>query len=169
MPLLARQNATNATNVGHRSSQWLSTPAAPGAAKTSTFFVFNTRRAIFSDIRVREAISLLFDFEWINHSYFFDLYRRTAGYFDGSELSSRGRPADERERALLAPFADNGVSMSRLESRPARGFGGSRWEYVFYIDIEGHRSQPEATRALEELRSRAGFVKILGSYPRAAY
>ena len=74
--------------------------------KTSTFFVFNTRRAIFSDIRVREAISLLFDFEWINHSYFFDLYRRTAGYFDGSELSSRGRPADERERALLAPFPD---------------------------------------------------------------
>ena len=77
-----------------------------GMPETSTFFVFNTRRAIFSDIRVREAISLLFDFEWINHSYFFDLYRRTAGYFDGSELSSRGRPADEQERALLAPFAD---------------------------------------------------------------
>jgi peptide/nickel transport system substrate-binding protein len=77
-----------------------------GMPKTSTFFVFNTRRAIFSDIRVREAISLLFDFEWVNHSYFFDLYRRTAGYFDGSELSSHGRPADERERALLAPFAD---------------------------------------------------------------
>jgi peptide/nickel transport system substrate-binding protein len=75
-----------------------------GVPKTSTFFVFNTRRAIFSDIRVREAISLLFDFEWINHSYFFDLYRRTASYFDGSELSSHGRPADQRERALLAPF-----------------------------------------------------------------
>jgi chorismate mutase/prephenate dehydratase len=59
--------------------------------------------------------------------------------------------------------------MSRLESRPARGFGGSRWEYVFYIDIEGHRSEAAATRALDELRSRAGFVKILGSYPRAAY
>jgi chorismate mutase/prephenate dehydratase len=60
---------------------------------------------------------------------------------------------------LLAPFADNGVSMSRLESRPARGFGGSRWEYVFYIDIEGHRSEPAVPRALEELRRRAGFVK----------
>ncbi len=70
---------------------------------------------------------------------------------------------------LLAPFADNGVSMSRLESRPARGFGGSRWEYVFYIDIEGHRGEPAATRALEELRGRAGFVKILGSYPKAVY
>ncbi len=77
-----------------------------GVPKTSTFFVFNTRRAIFSDIRVREAISLLFDFEWINHSYFFDLYRRTASYFAGSELSSHGRPADRRERALLAPFPD---------------------------------------------------------------
>ena len=78
-----------------------------GMPKTSTFFVFNTRRPIFSDIRVREAISLLFDFEWINHNYFFDLYRRTAGYFDGSELSSRGRPADERERVLLAPFSSS--------------------------------------------------------------
>jgi peptide/nickel transport system substrate-binding protein len=75
-----------------------------GVPKVSTYFVFNTRRAIFSDTRVREALLLLFDFEWINHSYFFDLYRRTAGYFDGSELSSHGRPADARERALLTPF-----------------------------------------------------------------
>ena len=77
-----------------------------GVPKTSAYFVFNTRRTIFSDLRVREAISLLFDFEWINHSYFFDLYRRTASYFDGSELSSHGRPADGRERTLLAPFPD---------------------------------------------------------------
>jgi peptide/nickel transport system substrate-binding protein len=77
-----------------------------GVPKVSSFLVFNTRRAIFSDIRVREAISLLFDFEWINHSYFFGLYERTASYFDGSELSSHGRPADQREKALLAPFPD---------------------------------------------------------------
>ena len=70
---------------------------------------------------------------------------------------------------LLAPFADNGVSMSRLESRPARGFGGSRWEYVFYIDIEGHRSEDAVGRALEQLRGMAGFVKVLGSYPKAVY
>jgi peptide/nickel transport system substrate-binding protein len=49
---------------------------------------------------------MLFDFEWINHNLFFDLYRRTAGYFDGSELSSHGRPADAQERKLLAPFPD---------------------------------------------------------------
>jgi peptide/nickel transport system substrate-binding protein len=77
-----------------------------GVPKASSYYVFNTRRAVFSDIRVREAISLLFDFEWINHGYFFDLYRRSASYFDGSELSSHGRPADQRERALLAPFAE---------------------------------------------------------------
>ena len=77
-----------------------------GVPKTSLYFVFNTRRAVFGDIRVREALALLFDFEWINHSYFFDLYRRTAGYFDGSELSAHGRPADAREKTLLAPFAD---------------------------------------------------------------
>jgi peptide/nickel transport system substrate-binding protein len=77
-----------------------------GVPKASSYFVFNTRRAIFSDIRVREALSLLFDFEWINHGYFFDLYRRSASYFDGSELSSHGRTADQREKALLAPFAE---------------------------------------------------------------
>ncbi len=77
-----------------------------GVPKASNYFVFNTRRPVFRDVRVREAISFLFDFEWINHSYFFDLYQRTAGYFDGSELSSHGRAADAREQALLAPFAD---------------------------------------------------------------
>jgi peptide/nickel transport system substrate-binding protein len=55
---------------------------------------------------VREAIAQLFDFEWLNHNYFFDLYRRNAGYFDDSELSSVGRPADARERALLALFPE---------------------------------------------------------------
>jgi peptide/nickel transport system substrate-binding protein len=77
-----------------------------GLPKPSNYFVFNTRREIFRDARVREALSYLFDFEWVNRNYFFDLYRRTAGYFDGSELSSHGRPADARERALLASFPD---------------------------------------------------------------
>jgi peptide/nickel transport system substrate-binding protein len=67
-------------------------------------FVLNTRRPVFADVRVREAILDLFDFEWINHNFFFDLYRRTTSYFDGSELSAHGRPADGRERALLARF-----------------------------------------------------------------
>ena len=78
----------------------------PACRRACSGFVFNTRRPVFADIRVREAIGLLFDFEWLNHNFFFDRYQRTASYFEGSELSARGRPADARERALLAPFPD---------------------------------------------------------------
>jgi len=77
-----------------------------GLPSSMSAFVFNTRRPIFSDIRVREAISLLFDFEWINHNFFFDRYRRTASYFEGSELAAHGRAADARERTLLAPYPE---------------------------------------------------------------
>jgi peptide/nickel transport system substrate-binding protein len=79
---------------------------ANGLPKLNSALVFNTRRSIFSDIRVREAITLLFDAEWVNRNFFFDLFRRSAGFFPGSELSAYRRPADARERALLAPFAD---------------------------------------------------------------
>jgi peptide/nickel transport system substrate-binding protein len=72
--------------------------------KPSFYFVFNTRRGVFADVRVREAIGMLFDFEWTNKNIFFGLYRRTASYFEGSELSAYKRPADARERELLAPF-----------------------------------------------------------------
>jgi peptide/nickel transport system substrate-binding protein len=75
-----------------------------GLPKGMDGLVFNTRRPIFADVRVREAILNLFDFEWINHNYFFDLYKRTASYFDGCDLSARGVAADARERELLAPF-----------------------------------------------------------------
>ena len=75
-----------------------------GLPQPSEFLVFNTRRPVFSDIRVRQALTLLFDFEWINRNYFFGLYARSAGFFAGSELSAYGRPADGRERALLKPF-----------------------------------------------------------------
>ena len=79
---------------------------ANGLPKLASAFVFNTRRTIFSDIRVRQAISLLFDAEWVNHNFFFDLYRRSTSFFDDSELSAYHRPADARERVLLAPFAN---------------------------------------------------------------
>ena len=77
-----------------------------GLPKVLAAFVFNTRKTIFADVRVREALGLLLDAEWINHNFFFDRYRRTASYFEDSELSARGRPADARERTLLAPFPD---------------------------------------------------------------
>ncbi|HEU5017710.1 MAG TPA: extracellular solute-binding protein, partial [Pseudolabrys sp.] len=75
-----------------------------GLPKGMLGLVFNTRRSMFADVRVREAILQLFDFEWINHTYFFDLYRRTASYFDDCPLSCHGVPASARERELLAPF-----------------------------------------------------------------
>ena len=75
-----------------------------GMPKGLSGLVFNTRRPMFADVRVREAIGLLFDFEWVNHNFFFDKYARTASYFEGSELSARGRPADGKEKALLAPY-----------------------------------------------------------------
>ncbi len=77
---------------------------ASGQPKLASNFVFNTRRAVFADIRVRQAIALLFDAAWVNRNFFFGLYRRSASFFDGSELSAFHRPADARERALLAPF-----------------------------------------------------------------
>ncbi|MBM3529499.1 MAG: ABC transporter substrate-binding protein [Alphaproteobacteria bacterium] len=75
-----------------------------GLPKGLSALIFNTRRPAFADIRVREAIGLLLDFEWLNQNYFFGRYQRSASYFEDSELSARGRPASERERALLAPF-----------------------------------------------------------------
>jgi peptide/nickel transport system substrate-binding protein len=67
--------------------------------------VFNTRRPLFADQRVRQALIELLDFEWINRTLYHGQYARTQSYFARSDLSSHGRPADARERALLAPFA----------------------------------------------------------------
>src|SRR6201999_4223057 len=76
-----------------------------GVPQPSEFLVFNTRRPVFADIRVRQALTLLFDFEWINRNYFFGLYGRAGGFFAGSELSAYARAADDRERELLKPYA----------------------------------------------------------------
>ncbi|WP_455474818.1 extracellular solute-binding protein [Bartonella sp. B30(2025)] len=69
-------------------------------------FVFNTRRAIFKDKRVRQALSMLFDFEWVNRHLFNNIYTRTEGYWDGSILSSIGKPASKEEKILLAAYPD---------------------------------------------------------------
>ena len=67
---------------------------------------------------------------------------------------------------LLVPFADAGVSMTRLESRPARH---TLWEFVFFVDVDGHREDPGVKSALEELGQRAAYLKELCSYPVAVY
>ncbi len=66
---------------------------------------------------------------------------------------------------LLQPLADAGISMSKLESRPARG---SNWEYLFFVVCEGHREDAKLAAALAEIKARAAFLKILGSYPAAS-
>ena len=67
---------------------------------------------------------------------------------------------------LLAPISEGGVSMTRLESRPARH---TLWEYVFFVDIEGHREDEKVAAALAELERRAAYLKVLGSYPQTVY
>jgi len=65
---------------------------------------------------------------------------------------------------LLAPLAEYGISMTRIESRPSRR---GRWDYVFFVDIEGHRQDPKVAAALEVLAHKATQFKVLGSYPKA--
>lgn len=65
---------------------------------------------------------------------------------------------------LIEPLARHGVSMKRFESRPARQ---GTWEYYFYIDLIGHRTDAPVAAALDELRANAAFFKLVGSYPRA--
>ena len=77
-------------------------------------------------------------------------------------MSAPNRPG--AVHALLEPLARHGVSMSRLESRPTRV---GKWEYHFYIDLVGHRSDAPVAAALAELEKLAPFLKILGSYPAA--
>ena len=65
---------------------------------------------------------------------------------------------------LLVPLKQHGVSMTRFESRPARS---GQWEYYFYIDLQGHPSQPHVAAALRDLQSLCAFYKVLGTYPLA--
>ncbi len=65
---------------------------------------------------------------------------------------------------LLEPFAEHRINMTRIESRPSRK---RKWDYVFFIDVEGHVSDPPLAQALALLEQRASLFKVLGSYPRA--
>jgi len=85
-----------------------------GLPSGMTALVFNTRRAIFADPRVRRALMTLFDAEWINRTLYNGLFKRTTSYFERSYLASTGHPADADERQLLAPFP-NAVRPSILD------------------------------------------------------
>ena len=66
--------------------------------------------------------------------------------------------------ALLEPLAKHGVSLTKFESRPSKI---GMWEYIFFLDIEGHYQEPKVAAAIKELEGRASFLKLLGSYPMA--
>ena len=112
-------------------------------------FAFNSRRDIFADKRVRLALGYLFDFEWVNANLFFGAYRRTAGFFDGSELSSIGRRASAGEMTLLAPYR---------EEIPAEVLDGS-WRPV--VSDGSGRDRALDEKALSLLES-AGFAASSG-------
>jgi len=69
-------------------------------------FFFNTRREIFADPRVRRALSMLYDFAWVNKNVYGGQAARTLSFWQGSDMSALGRPADEIEKRLLAPYMD---------------------------------------------------------------
>lgn len=77
-------------------------------------------------------------------------------------MTSKNKPGAMVE--LLAPLSDNGVSMTKFESRPAKQ---GLWDYVFYVDIEGHQDDSSVKKAISALREAALFLKVLGSYPVA--
>lgn len=78
-------------------------------------------------------------------------------------LSTRNKPGSLL--ALLSPLAENNISMNKIESRPSPD---RLWDYVFFIDIDGHQSDQHVAQALEGLQQQAALFKILGSYPKIA-
>jgi peptide/nickel transport system substrate-binding protein len=125
-----------------------------GLPKGMSGFAFNTRRAVFADARVREALATMFDFEWIDAKLYAGAYKRSRSFFDDSELSSAGQPASPLERALLAPFP-GAVRPDILEGRWAPP-----------VSDGSGRDRALARRALD-LLARAGYVLRGGALSNA--
>jgi len=152
-----------------------------GVPSGMSALVFNTRKPIFADQRVREALTLMFDFEWLNKNLYHGLYARTQSYFDRSELSSHGQAADQHERQLLSPFTaelkpeivegtyrqpvSNGSGRNRDNRRKALELLESAgWE------LKGGKLVNKETGApfeFEILASTKGQERLLLSYARA--
>jgi chorismate mutase/prephenate dehydratase len=85
----------------------------------------------------------------------------------GADKTSLIVAAEHRPGGLfdvLAPLAEGGINLSKIESRPRREHP---FEYLFFVDLEGHQSDAPVAAALAEVRARASYLKVLGSYPRA--
>jgi peptide/nickel transport system substrate-binding protein len=110
-----------------------------------TGLVLNARRPALEDVRVREALGMLFDFEWVNRNLYHGAMRRSTSFFAGSELSAYGVPADEEERALLAAFP-SAVRDDILEGR---------WSPP---SSDGSGRDRELARSALDLLSAAGYA-----------
>ncbi len=143
--------------------------------------VFNTRREPFRDPRVREALTLLFDFEWINRNLFGGLFRRTQSFFERSALSSFGIAADARERELLKPFAAAArpdILEGTFKLPMTDGSGNNRVNQQAAVQLlvaagyrlDGKRMLHAATRkplAFEVLANSRAQERLLLTYARA--
>jgi chorismate mutase/prephenate dehydratase len=81
-------------------------------------------------------------------------------------VSARGTEGPGVLMHLLDPLARHGVSMTRIESRPSRR---AKWDYVFFVDLEGHAEDPPVAKALAEIQKKANLFKVLGAYPKAIF
>lgn len=97
--------ATEYDFPGTRKKQVLRATLPDARPSGTQAYFLNTRRDKLNDVRVREAIALAFDFEWLNKNLFHGLYRRTKSVYENSDLAARGVPS-ESERLLLEPFRD---------------------------------------------------------------
>ncbi len=79
-------------------------------------------------------------------------------------VSARGTEGPGVLLHLLSPLARHGVSMMRIESRPSRR---RKWDYVFFLDLDGHAEEPRLRKALEEIQAKSSLFKVLGAYPKA--
>jgi chorismate mutase/prephenate dehydratase len=102
-----------------------------------------------------------------NYTRFFVIGKKDAP-MTGKDKTSVIFAATHKPGALyyaLGEFAKRGINLTKIESRPTKQ---TPWEYNFYLDFEGNKSEPRCAEALEALKEHAAFIKILGSYPRAA-
>jgi peptide/nickel transport system substrate-binding protein len=144
-------------------------------------FFFNTRREVFADRRVRAALAMLFDFEWVNRNLFGGRYSRTGSFWQNSdELSALGRPANEKETALLAPYPD-AVQQNVMDGtyKPVVSDASGRDRRVLraaleklseagYAIVDGRLEKDGQQLSFEIMTSNLGEEKMALAYRRSA-